>query len=41
MTPANFGQKLWKSYKVPSGSGLSYGDYVEQLTYFAVSQGGR
>lgn len=33
MTPANIVQKLWNYCNVLRDDGMSYGDYVEQLTY--------
>lgn len=33
MTPANIVQKLWNYCSVLRDDGMSYGDYVEQLTY--------
>lgn len=33
MTPANIVQKLWNYCNVLRNDGMSYGDYVEQLTY--------
>jgi len=36
MTPANIVQKLWNYCNVLRDDGMSYGDYVEQLTYLLV-----
>jgi type I restriction enzyme M protein len=33
MTPAAIISKLWNYYNVLREAGMSYGDYVEQLTY--------
>jgi len=33
MTPSNIVQKLWNYCNVLRDDGMSYGDYVEQLTY--------
>jgi type I restriction enzyme M protein len=33
MSPANLVQKLWNYCNVLRDDGMSYGDYVEQLTY--------
>ena len=33
MTPASIVQKLWNYCNVLRDDGMSYGDYVEQLTY--------
>jgi type I restriction enzyme M protein len=33
MTPAALVQKLWNYCNILRDDGLSYGDYVEQLTY--------
>jgi type I restriction enzyme M protein len=33
MTPAAIVSKLWNFCNVLSDDGMSYGDYVEQLTY--------
>jgi type I restriction enzyme M protein len=33
MSPADIVQKLWNYCNVPRDDGMSYGDYVEQLTY--------
>ena len=33
MSPSAIGQKLWNYCNVPCDDGMSYGDYVEQLTY--------
>ena len=33
MTPASIVQKLWNYCSVLRDDGMSYGDYVEQLTY--------
>ena len=32
-TSADIGQKLWNYCNILRGAGLSYGDYLEQLTY--------
>jgi type I restriction enzyme M protein len=36
MTPASIVQKLWNYCNVLRDDGMSYGDYVEQLTYLLV-----
>ena len=33
MSPSAIVQKLWNYYNVLRDDGMSYGDYVEQLTY--------
>ena len=33
MSPSNIVQKLWNYCNVLRDDGMSYGDYVEQLTY--------
>ena len=33
MSPATITQKLWKYATILLADGMSYGDYVEQLTY--------
>ncbi|MBI4005516.1 MAG: type I restriction-modification system subunit M N-terminal domain-containing protein [Gammaproteobacteria bacterium] len=33
MSPADITKKLWNYYNILRDDGMSYGDYVEQLTY--------
>ena len=40
-TSATVGQKLWNYCNVLRDAGLSYGDYLEQLTYLIFLQGNR
>lgn len=36
MNPASIVQKLWNYCNVLRDDGMSYGDYVEQLTYLRI-----